>query len=642
MSGDILNQIDKIFQKDNNENTSRRFKDIWWKDGNKILPSSMKLIEFGWIHDFKEKYKFHKLIGEGRYGKVYKATNLITQEIVACKVVPRKHEYLRELNHLISLENCYGVLHFNNVVFSRSRMLIELPLAECTLYTAIKKLQKMKDPVDYLKLMLYWFEEIVKSVDDIHRHRIIHRDIKTGNIVIVKNPDMMFEGNETVETHPWHYIPKIIDFGISKRIINDIVMSDTINYNIITVYYRPPELFRKQKCYEYSKKTESWSLGCILAEMLLGTILFKPKDIKHFRPLLSHYISSYLGYDPYSLMDQKHNVDDECSYDGSSCTIDSNYWNFAYRIENSLLNKISENININTKELGSGIQILENINSHNDKIQFITIFRGFRFLLSELLHPISNKRIEMISVLKFIQLLKILMIETIHASLTPYSKTLYQFIEGSKSPSNCSISDFFQSSYYQNQESEAYNYRLFYDYPHHRIINRNIKINKDHILNIFANAVKFARYYKFNPKIFYLGIYVWFSIIFDNEYEKYSENINPETVLLYTFSTINEYSYSKNAIFDCLKQNDIFSQFTKDERPEYYHNIIIALKRGRIWIHNPGEVRHLFLNDYEIEKSWNDSLDSMICDIIYETVNKELRLPSPDEIAYLCVSKIYK
>ena len=94
------------------------------------------------------------------------------------------------------------------------------------------------------------FLQLSYGIYYLHKNNIIHRDLKTANIFLEKDNRI-----------------KIGDFGISK-ILDNTNLTDT---QIGTPLYFSPELVKKQ---EYGTKTDMWSLGCILYEMLTLRVAF--------------------------------------------------------------------------------------------------------------------------------------------------------------------------------------------------------------------------------------------------------------------------------------------------------------------------------------------------------------------------------
>ena len=74
--------------------------------------------------------------------------------------------------------------------------------------------------------------------------RILHRDLKPGNIFLDKNSDA-----------------KVGDFGLARIMSQDSAFAQT---HVGTPYYMSPEQINEQK---YNEKSDIWSLGCIVYEM---------------------------------------------------------------------------------------------------------------------------------------------------------------------------------------------------------------------------------------------------------------------------------------------------------------------------------------------------------------------------------------
>ena len=80
-----------------------------------------------------------------------------------------------------------------------------------------------------------------------HNKGIVHRDLKLENILVSENGYL-----------------KVIDFGISKELENDDLVTDTV---CGTAEYMAPEILSGEN---YNKTVDLWSIGIILYELIFG------------------------------------------------------------------------------------------------------------------------------------------------------------------------------------------------------------------------------------------------------------------------------------------------------------------------------------------------------------------------------------
>lgn len=66
---------------------------------------------------------------------------------------------------------------------------------------------------------------------------------------------------------------KVCDFGLARSLIADRLVHDIIlTEEVATRWYRAPEVLLGS--HSYGKSADIWSMGCILAEILIGKPLF--------------------------------------------------------------------------------------------------------------------------------------------------------------------------------------------------------------------------------------------------------------------------------------------------------------------------------------------------------------------------------
>lgn len=99
--------------------------------------------------------------------------------------------------------------------------------------------------------------QICLALKYVHDRKILHRDLKTQNIFLTAKGDI-----------------KIGDFGIA-RVLQDTY--DCAQTAIGTPYYLSPEICQEKP---YNQKTDIWSLGCILYELVTLRHAFNANSMK--------------------------------------------------------------------------------------------------------------------------------------------------------------------------------------------------------------------------------------------------------------------------------------------------------------------------------------------------------------------------
>jgi len=526
-------------------NCDRRNEECW-KDG---IAYSMKhefaLVPIRWVMGFSELYVFKRVIGSGTYGVVCEAIDKQTNMICACKIVTRSCEYLRELDHVLYLSNINGVLPLERVSFSNERMCMQFELAECTLKDAIKKMSHYNFHI-FFEQLEFWFERILRPIIEIHKRHILHRDLKPENIVMIKRDGILY--------------PQIIDFGLSKRIMGDNLMDDQIWYDVVTCCYRSPELWKssryktsisyRKKIYRlYTVTEESWSLGCILYEMLDGSSLFPCESIKTLKYSISSFIASYLGrsYDPFCLVDPKK----------FTSLFVPERWNIEKLVENALLFRFTgKKASWTNQNLGTGNLISEHIPRSYREIILYKI-RKIITILKGLLHPIPHKR------------------------MLPNNALILL----------CKEKD-------DMQIDSTVKIKFFNDIPMCRIYPRNslIKFHREAIIHTCRMLFSIANRVQTDPKTFYFGLYLWISVLFD-ENISWLDHFHFIMLLVCCYELVNDYisNDESSEFISILKHNRRISQFYKVSKSSFCKEYLLTIRQGRIWIYNPGELRY-FIN----------------------------------------------
>ena len=239
-------------------------------------------------------YKLLKLLGEGSFGKAYLCENLSDNSHCVIKQIPLdgldEQEKKETYNEVLILKkvNHSNIIKFIDV-FKKSKPINTLNIVteyadDGDLNQKIEKLRQKKSPLTEKEIINYLIQ-ICLALNHIHKKKIIHRDIKSGNIFLTKGG-----------------LVKLGDFGISKGFKNT---WEKAKSKVGTPYYLSPEIINSKP---YDSKSDIWALGVLLYEMMTFKMPFNANSL----PALSLKIlrgiyqcpSSYYSKDLINLVKQ--------------------------------------------------------------------------------------------------------------------------------------------------------------------------------------------------------------------------------------------------------------------------------------------------------------------------------------------------
>ncbi|XP_067928158.1 cyclin-dependent kinase 2-like [Watersipora subatra] len=193
-------------------------------------------------------------IGEGTYGVVYKAKDNQTGDLVALKKIRLDSESegvpstaIREISLLKELDHP-KVVKLLDVIHADSQLYLVFEYLD-------NDLKKFTDsytdqlPMQLVKSYCY---QLLQGIAYCHAHRVLHRDLKPQNLLIDKHGNI-----------------KLADFGLARAFAVPVRM---YTHEIVTLWYRPPEILLGDKV--YSTAVDIWSIGCIFAELVTKKPLF--------------------------------------------------------------------------------------------------------------------------------------------------------------------------------------------------------------------------------------------------------------------------------------------------------------------------------------------------------------------------------
>ena len=239
-------------------------------------------------------YKLLKLLGEGSFGKAYLCENLSDNFHCVIKQIPLdgldEQEKKETYNEVLILKkvNHSNIIKFIDV-FKKSKPINTLNIVteyadDGDLNQKIEKLKQKKSPFTEKEIINYLIQ-ICLALNHIHKKKIIHRDLKSGNIFLTKGG-----------------LVKLGDFGISKGFKNT---WEKAKSKVGTPYYLSPEIINNKP---YDSKSDIWALGVMLYEMMTFKMPFNANSL----PALSLKIlrgiyqqpSSYYSKDLINLVKQ--------------------------------------------------------------------------------------------------------------------------------------------------------------------------------------------------------------------------------------------------------------------------------------------------------------------------------------------------
>ena len=204
----------------------------------------------------RKSYETVKVVGNGSFGVVFQATCVESGDTVAIKKVlqdkrfkNRELQIMRVLDHpnIVRLKHCFYSTNEKEEVYLN----LVLEFVPDTVYRLSKMYSKSAQRMPDVLVKLYTYQ-MARALANIHSGGVCHRDIKPQNLLV------------DTRTHQL----KLCDFGSAKILVRT---EPNISY-ICSRYYRAPELIFGAT--EYTTAIDIWSLGCVMAELLLGQPLF--------------------------------------------------------------------------------------------------------------------------------------------------------------------------------------------------------------------------------------------------------------------------------------------------------------------------------------------------------------------------------
>ncbi len=223
-----------------------------------------------------ENFEILEKLGEGSYSTVYKVKRKLDDQIYALKKVKllnlnerEKTNSLNEVRILASVKS-NNVISYKEAFFDEKDSTLGIVMEYADNGDLYKKIVEYKKKKIYFEEIEIWkiFIQLVKGLKALHDLQILHRDLKSANVFLFK------DGHA-----------KLGDLNVSKVAKRGLGYTQTG-----TPYYASPEIW---KDLPYDNKSDIWSLGCVLYEMITLRPPFRAKNIDElYKKVLSGDIES--------------------------------------------------------------------------------------------------------------------------------------------------------------------------------------------------------------------------------------------------------------------------------------------------------------------------------------------------------------
>ena len=238
------------------------------------------------VKDIGKNIELLNIIGKGSYGNVYLGLNNLNNQYYAIKVISKSQLQSRIVYQYFNNE-IYILKHINHPNIVKYISLVEqkkdywLVIEYCNGGSLVKALKyhltKFNKPIPE-DIVRYIVKNILTAVIYLNNKNIIHRDIKSDNILLHYENEQDLLSNNFIKAKI-----KLIDFGFARYLDENELAGSLVG----TPMYMDPNVLKtflesKSRVVQgfYDQKVDVWSLGILTYELLIGIVPFMSKDIK--------------------------------------------------------------------------------------------------------------------------------------------------------------------------------------------------------------------------------------------------------------------------------------------------------------------------------------------------------------------------
>lgn len=233
-------------------------------------------------HTLHSKYDIEGTLGQGKYGLVKLATDRLTKQQYAIKIIAKEKmrpdelqslkmemEIMKKLKHpsIVSVQEIYETTDSVYIVMEY--------LKGGDLYTHLKSFPNRKMPEESARSITH---QIAMALYYLKSEGVVHRDLKPENVMLSGD---LFQDSSAPEV-------KIMDFGLSTVIGN----GEHAHEPFGTLTYVAPEILHDQP---YGFEVDVYSLGSMLYQLLCGHLPFNVRSEKQMVFLVTQKEPSFSG-----------------------------------------------------------------------------------------------------------------------------------------------------------------------------------------------------------------------------------------------------------------------------------------------------------------------------------------------------------
>ncbi|KAH8331148.1 hypothetical protein KR067_012103, partial [Drosophila pandora] len=213
------------------------------------------------------KYIMGDVLGEGSYGKVKEAMNSENLCRLAVKIltkrklrrIPNGEQNVTREIHLLKQLKHENIVELVDVLYNEEKQKMYLVMEYC-----VGGLQEMVDYQADKKMPLFqahgYFHQLIDGLEYLHSCRVIHKDIKPGNLLLSLDQTL-----------------KISDFGVAEQ-LDLFAPDDTCTTGQGSPAFQPPEIANGHETFA-GFKVDIWSSGVTLYNLATGLYPFEGDNI---------------------------------------------------------------------------------------------------------------------------------------------------------------------------------------------------------------------------------------------------------------------------------------------------------------------------------------------------------------------------